>query len=374
MVGDTLRTEREKRNLTIQDIERETSINKRYLEALEKGDYDSMPSDVYIKGFIRNYSKFLEIDGNALLAEFAAERGAEPPQVQPVDKQEEKKEKPLNINDLSSKRDNINIKVRKTKSSDGNSGKAFSSGDDFRNRVSNGSGYGKKIMIGLVALVVVFLGGVYIAFSDDDSAPPATQNTTQVPEAKKDDTKPEPKKEAPAAADELKLEVVLTDRCWMQVLVDGKVAFEGTAESGISMDWTAKKDVKVIAGNAGAVEVIINGKSQGKLGNIGQVVERQFTKETAADSKQSSSDNKSAGENAATVTSSESSTRSQAASHSEDYRASSHEQNYQEPASQQAEAEQEPVAEPVSEGQEQNSTPAEEPAPTPGNDVVKTAQ
>lgn len=58
MVGDILRGEREKQGLTIEDIARETSIRDIYLEAIEKGDYDSLPGDVYAKGFIRNYSRF----------------------------------------------------------------------------------------------------------------------------------------------------------------------------------------------------------------------------------------------------------------------------------------------------------------------------
>ena len=56
MLGDTLRREREKQGLTIKDIENETSIRSLYIEAIEKGDYDHLPSDVYTKGFIRNYA------------------------------------------------------------------------------------------------------------------------------------------------------------------------------------------------------------------------------------------------------------------------------------------------------------------------------
>ncbi|MBO6246234.1 MAG: helix-turn-helix domain-containing protein, partial [Anaerovibrio sp.] len=53
MLGDILRREREKQGLTIKDIENETSIRSLYIEAIEKGDYDHLPSDVYTKGFIR---------------------------------------------------------------------------------------------------------------------------------------------------------------------------------------------------------------------------------------------------------------------------------------------------------------------------------
>ena len=61
MVGEILRREREKQGLSIADVAGETSIRDVYLEAIEKGDYDALPGDVYAKGFIRNYSKFLQI-------------------------------------------------------------------------------------------------------------------------------------------------------------------------------------------------------------------------------------------------------------------------------------------------------------------------
>ena len=40
MVGSTLRAAREKRGLTVKDIENETSIRATYIDAIEKGDYN----------------------------------------------------------------------------------------------------------------------------------------------------------------------------------------------------------------------------------------------------------------------------------------------------------------------------------------------
>lgn len=49
MVGEILRREREKQGLSIADVAGETSIRDVYLEAIEKGDYDALPGDVYAK-------------------------------------------------------------------------------------------------------------------------------------------------------------------------------------------------------------------------------------------------------------------------------------------------------------------------------------
>ena len=54
MIGDTLRQERERQELTVQDVEHGTSIRSIYIEALENGDYDKLPGVVYAKGFVKN--------------------------------------------------------------------------------------------------------------------------------------------------------------------------------------------------------------------------------------------------------------------------------------------------------------------------------
>ena len=66
MLGDILRREREKQNLTVKDVEQETSIRALYIEAIENGDYKSLPGEVYAKGFIRNYAGFLKLDNNGV--------------------------------------------------------------------------------------------------------------------------------------------------------------------------------------------------------------------------------------------------------------------------------------------------------------------
>ena len=70
MVGYTLRQERERQNLSIEDIEQGTSIRALYIEAIEAGEYDKLPGAVYTKGFIKNYAKFLDMDADAVVKEF----------------------------------------------------------------------------------------------------------------------------------------------------------------------------------------------------------------------------------------------------------------------------------------------------------------
>ena len=69
-IGEVLRLAREQQGLTLQDVSDALNIKREYLEALEKDEYDAIPGAVFVKGFLRNYGNFLELDGIALAREY----------------------------------------------------------------------------------------------------------------------------------------------------------------------------------------------------------------------------------------------------------------------------------------------------------------
>ena len=77
MLGDMLRSERERQGLSIRDIEKGTSIRALYIESIEKGDYSQLPGEVYTKGFIRNYANFLKMDAAAVVKRYMEENHPE---------------------------------------------------------------------------------------------------------------------------------------------------------------------------------------------------------------------------------------------------------------------------------------------------------
>ena len=69
-IGEVLRLAREQQGLTLQDVSDALNIKREYLEALEKDEYDAIPGAVFVKGFLRNYGIFLELDGIVLAREY----------------------------------------------------------------------------------------------------------------------------------------------------------------------------------------------------------------------------------------------------------------------------------------------------------------
>ena len=66
--GEVLKTKRESFGKTIQQISQETKIQERFLEYIEKDEYEKFDSDVFVSGFIKIYSDTLGLDTDRVLA------------------------------------------------------------------------------------------------------------------------------------------------------------------------------------------------------------------------------------------------------------------------------------------------------------------
>lgn len=78
-VGNKLREARARRRLSLDEVEAETKIRSRYLQAIENEEWDQLPEDTYTRAFIRTYGRFLGLDGDRLAEEQRRSRGAARP-------------------------------------------------------------------------------------------------------------------------------------------------------------------------------------------------------------------------------------------------------------------------------------------------------
>jgi transcriptional regulator with XRE-family HTH domain len=70
LFGDSLRRERERRGLLLQDIAEQTKITRSLLGALEKGDCSRWPGGIYARAYVRAYAQALGLDAEELVADF----------------------------------------------------------------------------------------------------------------------------------------------------------------------------------------------------------------------------------------------------------------------------------------------------------------
>ncbi|MCC6830763.1 MAG: helix-turn-helix domain-containing protein [Thermoleophilia bacterium] len=75
-IGNTLREARLRKGLDISECELATKIRPKYLRALEDEHFDLLPSPAYIRGFLRSYAEFLDLDGQLVIDEYESRFGA----------------------------------------------------------------------------------------------------------------------------------------------------------------------------------------------------------------------------------------------------------------------------------------------------------
>lgn len=276
-LGTILREARQARGLTLEDVAQVTRIRVRYLEALEEGRYDVLPTPVHVRGFLRNYALYLDLEPDPLIARYGAsrrvvqdiplkkqvrpelERVAPPP---PETLENELEAEPVFFRPLGSRLH----------------APAWFSGDIL---------IGVLIIVVLAALIL-WAGGRFLLpllTGEEPLETPVAEVTSQATRRSTSTpgTQATPGQEvelqtpgptSPPIFSSIQLEVAVLDRGWLLVVADGETVHEGMAESGDAFAWEAADVVKLRSGNAGGIQVILNGQDLGELGGRGEVVEK----------------------------------------------------------------------------------------------------
>ena len=234
-LGDEFRAAREARHLSLSDVSEQIHIRSVYLEGIEDEEWSVIAAPVYVRGFLRAYARFLGLDGEAAVAYFNASQGRD---------------------------SGVPSVARETAVS--------------RRRRGRGGSSPWLWPAALAAAILVGLVG-YNLFAPSQSREPARVMSVAAPSAS--DAGTPATKHARAAASEAgaeTLDVRLTEKSWLSISVDGNQRLIGIFPAGTHKAFHGKlADVR--AGNAGAVELTVNGKELGTLGPSGGVVERSIS-------------------------------------------------------------------------------------------------
>jgi cytoskeletal protein RodZ len=255
-LGELLKTTREEQGLTLEEASDAVHIRRHLLEALEENNFKIFPSPVITRGLIRNYAKYLKLDPIEALTLYDGNG------IVPVKGQR------LTPNGIEF----MNLAMAP---------KPFITWD---------------LVIGVLLFLVVVGGAGYIGYSTilqpqitptptktpgSDSAneeaalllPTVTATPTNSPTPIPPTDTP-----TPIVYDGVTVEVVIKQPSWIQILADDIKVFEGILQPGENRTWTGQRRVAVRAGNAGGVEIIVNGLNRGIMGAEGQVVDQVWEK------------------------------------------------------------------------------------------------
>jgi cytoskeletal protein RodZ len=76
-LGSYIKQEREKKNMSLEELHEETKIRQLYLEAIENGEFSTLPGEVYLKGFLRTIARELSLEYGQLLELYSQDIGVE---------------------------------------------------------------------------------------------------------------------------------------------------------------------------------------------------------------------------------------------------------------------------------------------------------
>ena len=251
-LGNILRQGREALGLSVEQVEEATKIRGQYLQALEEESFEELPAAVYVRGFLKNYSQFLGLDPQEVLALYLGTQPTEAPgPTAPM------LDEPL---------------------------------DPFRLR----RWWPIAFIPVLFTAVAVSLWGYQryygaASVTSPTSTPTSRPTHTSIPSSPtvpQQTLTPVPTETAVPSVTvtpsptrlvlELRVEVV-GSRSWLLVLADGQRVFAGILEPGAIQTWAARERISLRSGNAGAVQIGLNGEDLGLFGEVGAVLEREWT-------------------------------------------------------------------------------------------------
>ncbi len=270
-IGQGLRKRREMLSLTLEEIERHIRVRASFLNALEHGVLDDLPSPVQTRGMLANYAGFLDLDVDAVMLRFAEGLQAQHRERHP--EPIKRRKNPLTVN---------------------------TSLPPFRSFVAGDLLFGGGMVIMLVLFAIwgvnrilaarsqaspqatapsiseilagtplpTLPGEVTLIPAQDTALAPAVDATIEVPTL------------APNVNVELTIDAV--ERTYLRVTVDGKVQFDGRVVPGTSYPFEAANQIDVLVGNAAGLRISYNGHDLGLMGNFGEVIDRVYTAEGVA--------------------------------------------------------------------------------------------
>lgn len=214
-LGQYLRDAREARGIDLRDAAQQTRISLNYLAALEKEDFARLPGEVFVKGFLKNYGKFLHLDEAEVIKRYNELRAPLPGPVVAAAEQEPAAD------------------VSEPKATRGYPIEPFL--------------WGAGIVIVLFLLLFTALPGRHVRETGHDAVQSPAGQLEPVP--------------VPAPApDKLYLEVIALENTWVLIRTDASPQKNAVLKQGESLIWSADERFLISYGSAGAVKLLLNGQ------------------------------------------------------------------------------------------------------------------
>ena len=231
-LGKYLQREREVRKISLRRVADHTRIREQFLKAIEEDQFHLLPPGTYVKGFLLAYAKYIGLDPNEVLLRY-----------QGLLKEE-----------------------------------TVGKGKVLPQRKIPRISWNRKYLLAIGGVIVVSLIAAYYFFY---LSKPSTEPIPVKPETKETLAPvlpPQtPEKASPPEEKPFSLQLKAAERTWVRFQVDSQPEQEILFQPGESTLQQGLKQIRLIVGNAGGLDLIFNGKTLQRFGKSGEVVTLTFT-------------------------------------------------------------------------------------------------
>ena len=271
-LGEQLRHAREARGLSLRELEEATRIRVKYLRALEQGDLDALPTEVQLRGFLRNYARQVGLDPESALLHL--QQALQIRERRGWRKLFRRRQASVLL-PVASRAELVTAPA----TSAANAPVAIGPWLRVRRIITPDTFVSAVLFVGLIAFF--FWGGARLARSIRSPRPvvatpvvlgPAITPTflSHVPATP---THPPPL----VNFSDVQLTLLAEQRSFVRVTVDGALEFQGMLQRGERRDYFADEQIELTTGNGAGVRVLFNQRDEGIMGEFGEVVTWTFS-------------------------------------------------------------------------------------------------
>ncbi len=277
-IAALLSSARQQLGLSLEDVERQTHLRVRHIQAMESGNFDALPSPVQGRGMLGIYARFLGFNADTILLRYA-----EALQVRLASRQPRQPAANRLIINPAGKIHSL----------------SWLWSTEFIIMTVLALGILFFFIWGLSSVLKTRAGVLptptALSIAEillQPITPPAETPTKSIPTATENAAPAAINNEPPivsgtpitttvATVDTnlVHLTITVRQRAWLKVLVDGKQQFDGRVIPGGAYEFSGAKQIEIQTGNAGGLQIFYNQQDLGVMGNVGEVITRIYTLE-----------------------------------------------------------------------------------------------
>jgi len=255
--AEELKSERESKGLTLQQIASRTRIDLKFLQAIEEANYDILP-ELYIRAFIKEYAQTLDLNPKEILQKFDIARSGKTEHINSSEYKPitEIQNLPETINETNKNSNMPNNEEQKKK---------------FSNIKTNYYAGGSVILVTLIIIYFAFIKEPATSIIQEKQVNENFDSNRNRYEINSNDKSKNSTSSDINLNDSLKLSLIASERVWIKVSSDGKLKNQQIIQPNMKMVYAALRNFSVSLGNAGVVKLFLNNKPIQNISKYGEM-------------------------------------------------------------------------------------------------------